>query len=395
MSKAKKKIQQQSDRIRLLESRLKFNTSEVSAENLKPCFNKTTVSLFGNSPSAFIECSTPSEQVIVIDQKKQFITADPSTDKTRNEADSETDSECTDISVEEIVTYDEDKYSIVADMEFTEQPHEVGVTNVDETGVLDQPQTCVSLFGDSVKMSPRKPLQLRRQTNRIKYKETKDSSSESLSSTSHESHVLNETTELPFPVSPHFLVSTPHHSIPPSPGSASLPLFHSTTKANIDSSKLDISSSGDQNNPIPISDSQFSLDVSQSCPPSPELCGGSGSIQHNQQNVQSSISNNEMLFYSPLPHTPSSVTQATIIPITPGITTVQTILGRTASGIPNNGKRQLVQEREEALPVRKKRQLSYEDNIEENGTDHELIEAGSKIMKGQKQRISNEDEGRA
>lgn len=405
VSKAKKKIQQQSDRIRLLESQLERDVSEGSIENFEPHFNKTTVSLFGTSPPISIETSTPSEQLNTQENyERSFSSTNSSSldyDKTRNEADSENDSESTDISVEELVAYRQDN-DVTRDDDV--------IRNV-QTGSgldVDQPQTCVSLFGDSIKTSPRRPLQLRRHpTNRIKYRN--NTSSESVSSTSYENHspsVLNETTELPSPecLSPRFLGSTPNHTPNHtlSPGTASLPLFHSTTKVN--TSNVVTTPSGGQNNLIPISDSQFSLDVSQSFPPSPELCGGSvfqysNKTSSNQEHFKPSSPNDQLLFPTVLPHTPSDVTMATIIPITPGITTVQTILGRTAngggnSGIPKGNKRQILHEIEEILPARKKQMGSHIVIEDEIDSDNEVvIEAGSKV--GQRQHVSNEEDDRA
>lgn len=389
VSKAKRKIEQQRDCIQLLKVRLERGGSE------KPVFNKTAVSLFGNSPLVSIETSTPSEQLIhqsIHNYEPSFSsTTSFGFCETRNEAD--TDSESTDISVEEVITYNDD----VIRIEVGSPDHSGGITD-------QQPHTCVSLFDTSIKTSPRKPLQLRRPpTNRVKYREaTYNTSGESVSSTSYEGHtpsVLKETTELPSPecLSPRFLGPTPYHS--PYLGTESLPLFHSTTKPNIDTSKLVTPPpTGNQTtNLIPISDSQYSLDVSQSCPPSPELCGGgSGSFQHtksssNQQHIEVSTRKDDRLFPTTLPQTPSIVTQATIIPITPGITTVKTILGRTVNdtnfgsfGISKGSKRQVPHEIEETLPARKKQ------HHPEERSDNEV---GSKVVvTEQRKHISNEED---
>ena len=378
MSKAKKKIQQQSSYIRELESKLNIphnaSTPSTSQPTARQNFNKTAVSLFTESPTL-----TPSEQNI-----EQ--TVDPSVAEAREcspgigiedvgrlgHADPADESESTDISEEENDVIIIDKTNLHGDETVgpdETQPH----SQESNRGlVVDAPQTCVSLFEHSVKTSPRRPLQLRRVRNksgRIQYKETGNTSAESSSednlSTTRRSPSLLSETELPSPNlsesnSPPFL-SSPHKPLSTSLATPSthseamsVSIFQSTAKPHDKETLFKTPSTSRHNIPIPLSDSQFSLDVSQSFPPSPELCTTAprpaSSLKPKNLKRQLSDIPEEVVVLSPkqrkveitpgpcvdsmvITKTPT-LPPTTMIPITPGVQTVQTILSKASSLYP-------------------------------------------------------------
>ncbi len=442
VSKAKKKIKQQTEYIRLLESQqgLPHNVSAPPVEPNKTNFNKTGVSLFGESPVSRATSTPHSGQVM--DRSSVQIPEQSIGDIDERTLTDECTSESTDVSEEEV-------FIVQCD-----------VTGVDATRaesqiyplIADPPQTCVSLFGNSVQMSPRRPLQLKRQTNRIKYKETNSNiSPESASSSNYENHtqtspnILSET-ELPSPDlsechSPPFLGSSPHKTTPSTPvtyGAASVSMFYSTTKVDNDSTTFKTPPPGTRTNPIPLSDSQFSLDVSQSFPPSPELCGGSSdSIQSRKSYQQHSIIPNTLggkQQYLPgrtvgnnvLLKTPSISLVPNMIPITPGITTVQSILDRASTYMDsdknqyfngttsNRSKRRVSADIEGIVPARKKLHSDRVDESFQAGhNDEDYSDSKSKcspdlmsgattaagtasnLTKGRGKCTSNDEDGRA
>ena len=351
---------------------------------------------------------------------------------------------------------------------------EVGLTNSEEDLVAHAPQTCVSLFGHSIRTSPR-PLQLRTtkvRTKKIKYKETEKfanaSSSTSSSSTSLERNPQSEVKDekSPSPLeetdfvspssnSPPFLCPTSSpfktssspasfktssspasfKSPPDYGGGVSVSMFpstptvpHDTTNTSHEESSFKRLSTSHENVPIPQSDSQFSLDVSQSMSLSPELCGGSfrtssmnapigndralsgngreDLVLANQQGSNERLTKyssevhrkdgrlkqttSNTLFSTPLwkgskgrangttsvdviLKTPS-VSHTTVVPVTPGVTTVDKILSRPMDWGASNQtvssnhkkvevndtqgtKRHFLDTEDEEVPVRKKQNL--------------------------------------
>ncbi len=437
VSNAKKKIKQQKEHIQLLESQqgLPHNGSVLSVEAIKTNFNKTGVSLFGESPVSRATSTPHSGQVIdqstvvQIPEQSNGDIGNIEEEKTLTD-ESANDSESTEVSEEEVVIIRDDETGVDA-TQAESQNYPL---------IADPPQTCVSLFGNSAKTSPRRPLQLKRQTNRIKYKETNSNiSPESASSANYENHTPNilSETELPSPDlsecnSPPFLGSSPHKTTPSTPvtyGAASVSMFHSTTKVDNDSSKFKTPPPGTRTNPIPLSDSQFSLDVSQSCPPSPELCGGppSGSIQSRKSYQQHFVfpttldgKQRYLQGRNILLKTPSISLAPTMIPITPGITTVQNILGRAIdsdkngfqyfNGTSNRSKRRGSAEIEGTVPDRKKLHSNHVDGSSQAGHDDDsdskfeyspnlvsgaIAGTASNSTKGRSKDVGNDEDDRA
>ena len=415
VSRAKKKIQQQSSYIRELESKLNIphnaSTPSTSQPLARQNFNKTAVSLFTDSP-----LSAPSENNV-----EQ--TADPSVREARecslgiriedvgrlDYADSADESESTDISEEGNDVIIIDKTNLHGDETVgpdETQPH----SQESYRGlVVDPPQTCASLFGHSIKTSPRRPLQLKSKSGRIQYKETSNTSAESSSednlSTTRRSPSLLGETELPSPNlsesnSPPFLGSSPHKPLSTSPvtpcthsEAMSVSIFQSTTKPHDKEALFKTPSTSGHNIPIPLSDSQFSLDVSQSFPPSPELCTTiqrpASNLQPKNLKRQLSYIPEEAVVLSPKQRKiemtpgpcvdPTVITKTpshpptTMIPITPGIQTVQTYLSKASSLCPKPNQSKSAQhsngskysDSEAVLPTRRRDHYKQETSIEE------------------------------
>ena len=356
---------------------------------------------------------------------------------------------------------------------------EEGINNSEEDLIAHVPQTCVSLFDPSIRTSPR-PLRLRTtnvRTKKIKYKETEKSANVSSSTTSsstsfervpqseakdetspsilEEAELISPSSSLgsnspPFlcPTSSPFktrLSSSPVSFKSPSnvcdrSGGASMSMFPSTptvqgetTNDSREESSLKCLSTSHQNVPIPQSDSQFSLDVSQSMPLSPELCGGSfkASSMNTPKGNDRALSGNgqEMLgvpltqrgsserltnYYGADVHskdgqlkhtklfsTPGgkgsteihgrancisadvilktpSIALTTVVPVTPGVTTVDKILSRPMNwGVPNQTVLSNYYKKVNNFEVKVHRGKRTKRHILDNG-DEEIVPARKK-----------------
>lgn len=373
VSQAKKKVAQQQNQIKELQWQLNQTHDSTT---LQWSVNKTTVSLFGGSPLSTTEPSAYSSEHPIIGNNSEHAGNIQINDTTRLDIDeSESDGESTDTSIE-----------IVPDGSVSQ--------GNSEPSVVGAPQTCVSLFGNSLKTSPGRPLQLKKNangSNRIKYSSKSAESAASVYSnfnTKMSVSALSES-ELASPESnsPPFLGSTPLKS-PTTPCQAgiSVSMFHSAAKTDDRDSRFKTPPPGNRTNPIPLSDSQFSLDVSQSFPPSPELCGTSRSNKLGLQ--QSKLQNGQPYLPTsahtdpPILKTPS-IDHTTMIPVTPGLKTVQTILNKKSNSdypqpiincsVQNSngatkGSKRCVSDGEENVPARKKQNLKNDHT--ESVLDH-------------------------